>query len=178
MSRQYFDDIPNEPLNSANAVVNFATSIQVLFFNTSQIAIPAADVRPGKVWRLTAAGDITTPAAGTLIITPCWGVGTTVSLGASLTQNYVPSVTGPWFLSALMMCRAVGLAGTNSTFVARGSFIGPGAVATASSGTQITFGGAASAACDPTAGGFQICMTFSVTAAAMTPQIVCLQSLN
>lgn len=178
MSRQYFDDLPVEPLALANAAVSFATSIQVLFANTSQIAIPAADVRPGKIWRLTAGGDITTPAAGTLIITPTWGTGTTVSLGASPTQNYVPSVTGPWWINALLMCRAVGLAGAFSTFVCRGLFNGPGAVATASSGTQIPFGGAASAACDPTAGGFQICCTFSITAASMTPQIVALQSLN
>jgi hypothetical protein len=55
---------------------------------------------------------------------------------------------------------------------------GPGAVATASSGTQVTFGGAQSAVCDPTAGGYFNGCTFSITAASMTPQIVCLQSLN
>jgi hypothetical protein len=136
-------------------------------------------VRPGKVWRLTIGGDITTPAAGTLIITPVWGLLiTSPSLGASLTQNYVPSVTGSFWINALLMCRAIGLDGAHSTFVCRGIFNGPGAVATASSGTQIPFGGAASAACDPTLGGFQICCTFSITAASMTPQIVCLQSLN
>lgn len=179
MSRQYYEDMPVEPLDIANSAVSFLTAELALFPNLSQITIPALDVRPGKVWRLTCGGDITTPTAGTLIITPRWGTATGgTSLGASLTQNYVPSVTGAFWISALLICRAVGLSGGNSTFACRGLFNGPGAVATASSGTQITFGGAASAVCDPAAGGFFIGCTFSVTGASMTPQIVCLQSLN
>jgi hypothetical protein len=179
MSRQYFEDMPVEPLNIVNAAVNFATAIQVLFPNTSQIAIPALDVRPGKVWRLTAGGIMTTPTTGTLTITPCWGTGTTVTLGPSIAQTYQPSLSNvAWMIHALMICRGVGFSGANSTFIAQGVFQSAGIAATAGSSSCISFGGTQSAICDPTAGGFQICMTFSVTAAAMTPQIVCLQSLN
>lgn len=172
--------MPVEPLNIANAAVSFLTAAKELFPNTSQITIPAGDVRPGKVWRLTAGGIMTTPTTGTLTVTPYWGTAVTgVSLGASIAQTYVPSLTNvAWWLQALLICRTIGLSGTNSTFIAQGMLGGAGTAATVNSSLQVYFGGTASAACDPTLGGFQIGCTFSVTAASMTPQIVCLQSLN
>jgi len=183
MSRQYFADLPNEPLPIANTAVSFATSELCAFgTNTSQWAIPAADVRPGKVWHLTAGGIMTTPAAGTLTITPGWGTApgaSRIALGPSAVQNYVPSISnGAWWLNGLLICRAVGLAGAFSTFIAQGNFNSQGAVATASSGTQIAFGGTQSAVCDPAAGGFYIGFTFSTTAASVTTNILILQSLN
>jgi hypothetical protein len=181
MSRQYFEDLPNEPLAIANSVVNFATSELALFPNVSQIAIPTADVRPGKVWRLTAGGIMTLAASSTtLIITPRWGTTTSgVTLGASAAQTVAQATAASaWWLTGLLMCRAVGLSGTNSTFIAQGIFHGGGVLATASSGIQLPFGGTQSASCDPTLGGFFIGMTFATTGTTMTPQVVCLQSLN
>lgn len=180
MSRQYFEDLPNEPLNIANSAVSFATSELALFPNVSQIAIPAGDVRPGKVWRLTAAGIWTPPATGTMIITPRWGTTTSgVTLGASGAQTLaVPPAASAWWLTGLMMCRTVGLSGANSTFIAQGLFSAQGAIGTAGSTIQVAFGGTQTSAGDPTLGGFFIGITFSVTASSMTPQIVCLQSLN
>ena len=63
MSKQYFEDMQSEPLNIANNAVSFLTAELALFPNTSQIAIPAADVRPGKVWKLTAGGVMTLAAS-------------------------------------------------------------------------------------------------------------------
>lgn len=180
MSRQYFDDLQNEPLNIANAAVSFTTTELALFPNVAQIAIPAATVCPGKVWRLTAGGIWTSPGAGTLIITPRWGTSTGgISLGASPAQTLsAAAAASQWFVIALLMCRTMGLSGANSTFVAQGTFTGQGAIATAASTNNVCFGGTASAVCDPTLGGFQLGFTFSTTGASMTPQIVCLQSLN
>jgi hypothetical protein len=185
MSRQYFEDLPNEPLNIANAAVSFLTAELPLFPNASQIAIPAADVRPGKIWRLTAGGIMTLAAAsGTLIITPGWGqtLANRVALGVSATQTVAQATAASaWWLNALLMCRAIGLAGANSTFIAQGVFQAGGVLATAGSSINIPFGGTQSAICDPaiaTGGGFYIGMTFSVTGTTMTPQIVALQSLN
>ena len=181
MSRQYFSDFPNEPLAVANAAVTPGTSLTALFGNTSQIAIPAADVRPGKVWRLSAGGIYTSPGSTTtLVVTPYWGTTTGgVSLGASIAITLVTSVTAQaWWLQGLLMCRAVGLSGASSTFIAQGEFMGQGVAGTASSGVQISFGGTQSAVCDPTAGGFQIGITPNVTGSSFTPQIVLLQSLN
>lgn len=180
MSRQYFEDLPNEPLNIANSAVSFLTAELALFPNISQIAIPAGDVRPGKVWRLTAGGIWTSPGAGTLIVTPRWGTTTSgPALGASPAQTLTAAAAGSeWWINALLMCRTMGLSGTNSTFIAQGAFHGQGAIATAASGNLVCFGGTASASCDPTLGGFQLGFTFSTTGSSMTPQIVCLQSLN
>lgn len=185
MSRQYFEDLPNEPLNIANAAVSFLTAELPLFPDGTgnlgrQIAIPAGDVRPGKVWRLTASG-IWTPTVGTLILTPGWGttLANRIALGASGAQ-LLPTVAAAsqWWLTGLLICRTMGLAGAFSTFTAGGMFSAQGAVGTAGSAVQVCFGGTASAVCDPTIGGFYIGCTFSVTAASMTPQIVALQSLN
>jgi hypothetical protein len=180
MSRQYFDDLPNEPLAIANSVVNFLTAELALFPNVSQIAIPTADVRPGKIWRLTAGGIWTPPATGTLTITPRWGTTTSgITLGASGAQTLaVGAAASQWWLQGLLMCRAVGLSGLFSTFIAQGLFSGQGAVGTAGSAIQVAFGGTQTAVGDPTLGGFFIGMTFSTTGATMTPQIVALQSMN
>ena len=179
MSRQYFDDLPIEPLCISNSAVSFSTSELALFPNVSQIAIPTLDVRPGKTWRLTASGLLTTPTTGTMAITPRWGTTTSgVTFGISGLQTYVASQTNvPWYLDGILMCRTVGLFGVNSTFMATVRFHSLGTVATAGSGFTIVAGGT-SATGDPTLGGFFIGITFSVTAASMTPQIVLLQSLN
>lgn len=181
MSRQYFEDLPNEPLAAANAAVSFLTAELALFPNTSQIAIPTGDVRPGKVWRLTAGGIWTSPGAGTLIITPRWGTSTAgPSLGASPAQTLTAAAAASeWWLQALLICQKVGLAGLNSTFAAQGIFTGQGAIATAGSNNTVCFGGTPNVACDPTVNpGFFLGFTFSTTGSSMTPQIVCLQSLN
>jgi hypothetical protein len=181
MSRQYFFDLPNEPLDIANAAVSFLTSELALFPNTSQISIPAADVRPGKVWRLTAGGIMSLAASSTtLIITPRWGTTTGgVSLGASGAQTLAQTpAASTWWLEAMLMCRAKGLDGANSTFICQGQFFSNGVLATASSGNQISFGGTQITNGDPTLGGLQIGMTFAITGTTMTPQLVVLQSLN
>jgi hypothetical protein len=182
MSRQYFDDLPNEPLMVANTIVSFLTA-ELALLPAVQVAIPPGDIRPGKVWRLTAGGIWTPSAATTMIITPRWGTTTAgPTLGASITQTISVGAAGAsWYLQGTLMCRAMGVPGSaNNTFHCQGIFNGAG-LTTISSNNTIAFGGTQTTAGDITtagAQGFFIGCTFSVTGATMTPQIVCLQSLN
>jgi hypothetical protein len=100
-------------------------------------------------------------------------------LGASVAQALaVSAAASAWWLEMMIMCRAIGLDGLFSTFIAQGRFNAEGVTATVSSVNNILFGGTQSAVCNPTLGGAFIGMTFSTTGATMTPQIVTLQSLN
>ena len=133
---------------------------------TALVSIPANEPRAGKVYELTVGGTITTGTAGTMTITPRYGlvIGGT-SIGASGAQNYVPSITtAPFIYRCLLVIRSVGLPGANSTVVCTGKWESGGAVATASSQTSVHHGtvGAAISVDTSVASGLWIGMTVSV----------------
>jgi hypothetical protein len=179
MSRQYFADVLTEPINADFTTIT-ATSETVLI-PTAYTPIPALEARAGKVYELTIGGTCTTGAAGTLIITPRYGlvIGGT-SLGASPTQNYVPSITtAPFLYRALLIIRSLGIAGANSTAVCTGKWESGGAVATASSQTSVQHctTGAAVSVDTSVASGLWIGVTFSV-APSVIPKWHIWRSLN
>ncbi len=138
MSRQYFADVLTEPVGASFTTIT-ATSETVLI-PTALTPIPANEPRSGKVYELLVGGTITTGVAGTMIITPRYGlvIGGT-SLTASPTQNYVPSITlAPFLYRCLLVFRSVGLPGANSVVLATGKWESGGAVATASSQTSVS----------------------------------------
>ena len=148
---------------------------------TALVSIPANEPRAGKVYELTVGGTITTGTAGTMTITPRYGlvIGGT-SIGASGAQNYVPSITtAPFIYRCLLVIRSVGLPGANSTVVCTGKWESGGAVATASSQTSVHHGtvGAAVAVDTSVASGLWIGMTVSV-APSIIPQWHIWRSLN
>lgn len=179
MSRQYFADVLTEPVNAAYTTIT-ATSETVLI-PTALTGIPAGEPRAGKVYELTVGGTVTTGAAGTLIITPRYGLvigGTT--LGASPTQNYVPSITtAPFLYRALLIFRSIGLPGANSTVVCTGKWESGGAIATASSQTSVAHctTGAAISVDASIASALWIGLTFNV-APSVIPQWHLWRSLN
>lgn len=179
MSRQYFADIPLDPPLAALPTIT-ATSETVLV-PTLFTPIPAMDPRPGKIYKLTVAGTLTTGGAGALIVTPRYGLTISgVALGPSPTQNYVASITlAPFLFEYWLQFRTVGVAaGANSTCVGYGRFSANGAVATASSETSAHCGSTGSVSVDTTvASGLWIGMTFSV-APSLIPQFAAWQSLN
>lgn len=143
--------------------------------------IPANEPRAGKVYELTVGGTITTGAAGTMIITPRYGlvIGGT-SLGVSPTQNYVPSITtAPFLYRCLLAFRSIGLPGANSTVTCTGQWVSGGAVATAASQTscQHCTTGAAISVDTSVASGLWIGVTVSV-APSIIPQWHLWRSLN
>lgn len=176
MSRTYWTDTPVEPLCISNTAV--VATAETALFQASQITIPALDVRPGRVWKLTAGGIWSTASSGTLTITPRWGTTTSgITMGASGAQTVSVSISNiAWLLEFNCICRTVGLAGANSTFIGTGVFLSTGAIATAGSAQVVTFGGT-SASGDPTAGGLFIGWTLSV-AGTVTPQYCILQSFD
>ena len=163
MTRQYFPDLLVDPSGTAFATIT-ATSETVLV-PTLWTPIPAFEPRAGKVYQLRVGGTCTTGTAGTLIITPRFGtVIGGVALGASPTQNYVPSITlAPFVFTYTLVFRTIGQAGTNSTCVGSGAWASNGAVATAASATDVVCGSTASVSVDTSiASALWIGVTFSV----------------
>src|SRR3954469_9257637 len=148
MARQYLqDDGFLEPAIADPLAANTATTAVGMYNSLRYALIPAYDSRPGKKYILEACGLITTAATGALTISP--SISTTnaagTTLGASIAQT-VPasSLSGPWYLRFILMCRATGdPGGTNATMIGWGQFISGGVAATANSGLQVTFGGTA-----------------------------------
>jgi hypothetical protein len=178
MSRQYFDDTLTEPINADFATITATT--ETVLIPTVYTPIPAMEPRAGKVYELIVGGTVTTGAAGTLIITPRYGtVIGGVSIGASPTQNYVPSITtAPFFFRYLLTIRSLGLAGVNSVVYGVGQWVSGGAVATAASQTSVNCAGTATATVDTTvAAALWIGVTFSV-APSVIPKFHMWRSLN
>lgn len=179
MSRQYFaDTLCEPPIANLTAVV---ATVETILWNVSNYSpIAANDARPGKIYKLSAGGIVTTGASGTLIVTPRVGltVAAGITLGASGAQTVPVSLTNvPWELSFTMICRTVGAPGVNSTFIGTGTFSMSGTLATAGSGMNVNFGGTSATADASIATGICIGWTLSV-AGSVTPQYAFIQSYN
>src|SRR4026209_2833225 len=72
MSRQYVADVPIDPPSTALSTITATT--ETVLVPTIFTQIPAMAPRVGKVYKLTVGGTCTTGAAGTLIITPRYGL--------------------------------------------------------------------------------------------------------
>ena len=121
LSRQYFADVLTEPVGSAYTTITATT--ETVLIPTALTGIPANEPRASKIYELTVGGTVTTGAAGTLTITPRYGlvIGGT-ALGASGAQNYVPSITtAPFIYRCLLIIRSLGLPGANSTVTCTGN---------------------------------------------------------
>ena len=178
MSRQYFGDVIIEPVSVALTTITATT--ETVLVPTIFTPIPANEPRAGKVYKLTVGGTATTGTAGTLILTPRYGTAIGgVALGASPTQNYVPSITNaPFIFEYYLTFRAIGLAGTNSTAVGSGMWVSNGAVATAASETVVVASSTGSVSIDTSvASALWIGVTFSV-APSVVPHWHIWESLN
>lgn len=178
-TRQYFADLLAEsPIANLTAVT--ATTETILWNVSNYSPIAANDCRPGKIYRLSAGGIVTTGASGTLIITPRFGltVAAGITMGASGAQTVAISLTNvAWVLHMNVVCRTVGAPGVNSTVMGTGDFQMSGTLATAGSGMGVVFGGTSATVDVSIATGICIGWTLSV-AGSVTPQYCFLQSLN
>lgn len=178
MSRQYFNDVLLDPFATAHATITATT--ETVLVPTLSAPIPANEPRAGKVYKLTVGGTITTGTAGTLLLTPRYGLTIGgIALGASPAQNYVPSITlAPFLFEYWLTFRSIGAAGANSTAVGYGRWVSNGAAATAASSTVVTCGSTASVSIDTSvASGLWIGVTASV-APSIIPHFSVWQSLN
>jgi hypothetical protein len=182
VARQYLQDGGFlEPAISDPLAANTATTAVGMYNSLQYALIPAYDTRPGKRYKLFASGLITTAATGALTISPSISTsnaaGTT--LGASIAQTApVSSLSGPWWLTMDLICRATGApGGANSTMMGWGVFISGGVAATANSGLQVTFGGTSATYDHSVNQSIWISKTLSV-AGSWTTQFVDFESIN
>ncbi len=172
-------DTPVDPPLAALPTITATT--ETVLIPTIFTPIPAMEPRAGKIYRLTVGGTATTGTAGTLTITPRYGlVIGGVALGASGAQNYVPSITtAPFLFEYTLVFRTIGVAaGANSTAVGTGRWSSGGAVATAASETAVLATSTASVSVDTTvASGLWIGVTFSV-APSVIPHWATWQTFN
>ncbi len=179
MSRQYFADLLVDPptLNPLAAAIT-ATTETLLWPTALFTPIAVGDIRAGKVYKVTAGGIYTSSSSGTLVITP--RIGTSISgitLGANTAVNVPVSLTNvPWFLELMVVIRTVGLAGTNSTAIGAGKFVGSGA-GTVGTALAFAFGGTSASFDASIAQGIAVGWTLSVPGSC-TPQWATMQSLN
>jgi hypothetical protein len=181
VSRQYFADV-NADTPIANLTAVTATTETGLWVVPQYSPIHAYEARPGKWWKLTAGGIMSWAATGTLIITP--RVGTTtggITLGANVVAVATPGATTAhaWTMEFNLVCRTLGAAGANSTFIGTGFLITgvPAAPGANTAGNTVSFGGTSASADYTIETGLFIGWTLSV-AGTVTPQYVHWQSMN
>lgn len=161
------------------------TTDTMLWNPTLWTPIPAGDARVGKIYRLTAGGIITLPAAtGSLTLIPRVGATTTVAssptLGASGAQFSSGATTNrPWFLEFYAIVRAITVAGsTSATMMGEGIFETQGVLSTGGASMNLTMGGT-SAVFDPTIlQGIGVSCVWGTTAGSITPHFAFIQSMN
>lgn len=161
---------------SSAAFPTITATTETVLVPTIFTPIPAMGPRAGQVLKLTVCGTCTTGTAGTLIITPRYGlvIGGT-SMTASAAQNYVPSITlAPFTYECWLDFQSIGVAaGANSKVICTGRWVSGGAIATAASETLVMHTSTAQVSVDTTvAAALWIGVTFSVA-----PSVIPLWSL-
>jgi len=191
MARQYFNAQQVDPLVVAASIS--PTTVFTALFTANQaslyfpIGVGAAAPSAGQVFRFAMGGLITTPATGTLVITPIMGLTTGgTSLGASPAQTVTASLSSiPWRMEGELVFRSISPTATTSTAWLAGTFFSQGTLATAGGGWTIPFGSAAAVSVDTTGtgsantfGALNFGFTFSVTGATVSAQYTSFQSLS
>lgn len=182
MSRQYFMDVLQEPLLADILTYSTVTTEALLWPVANITPINANDARPGKLYKVTAGGTMTLPAnTGTVTLTPRMGLtASSSSMGASGAMTSPGANTNrPWLLDLYVLCRAVGAAGANSTFIGWGALHATGLLATGNAPFVVPFGGTSVATVDAgIATGIGVTIIWGTTAGSITTQFAIIQSLN
>ena len=177
MAIQGFRGITNLVITSSLTAL-VATTEEVLV-PTLYTGIAANESYAGKAWELNCGGIMSWASTGTLTLTPRVGLvigGAT--LGVSVTALTTPGATTAhaWFATFRLICRTVGLAGANSTFIGTGIFQSSG-IGTLGTCTQQSMGGTLATADATIATGLWLGKTLSV-AGSITTQWATFESLN
>jgi hypothetical protein len=185
VSRQYFQDVVQEPVLADILTYSTVTTEAMLWPVAFITPIPAFDARPGKLYKLTAGGIITMPATtGSITLTPRWGqsatVATNVSMGASAAQfSAVATTNRPWTMELHVLVRSVSvLGGANSTVIGWGDFKTQGVVTAGGATILITMGGTVATVDIGISTGIGVSIIWGTTAGSIATQFAVLQSLN
>lgn len=183
MSRQYFMDLLQEPILADILTYSTVTTEALLWPVAINTPIGANDARPGKMYKVTAGGIITMPAAtGSITLTPRFGLtASSSSMGASVAQFSSGATTNrPWYLELTVLCRAQAVtAGASDTAIGWGFFATQSLGATGNAPVVIPFGGTSVATVDfGIATGIGVTIIWTTTAGSITTQGAVIQSLN
>lgn len=177
-------DVLQEPLLADVLTYSTVTTEALLWPVALNTPISANDARPGKMYKVTAGGIITMPAAtGSVTLTPRFGTtASSSSMGASVAQFSSGATTNrPWYLELTVLCRAQAVAGgTASTAIGWGFWLTQSlSGATAAPPTVIPFGGTSVATIDfGVSSGIGVTIIWGTTAGSITTQGAVIQSLN
>lgn len=174
MSRQYFSEVL-APIMEADQSAVTGTSEAALWPVSPWTAMVANQLQPGQIYKIEAAGVITTPASasGTLTITPRWGTtssGTSFTASAASGTLTVSQTNVPWTLSMQLQCRTIGSSGTA---VLIGTF-----ECAAVGATSLQFGGPSTTIDTTSAQGIWLGVTLGSASDSMTTRIVVLEARN
>jgi hypothetical protein len=193
-ARQYFTGLSSDA--NVASLTTTPTTTQTALLTQAQanlyLPLPVGANAPsvGQAFRFVLGGIITTPATGTLVITPFHGSNTTTatfgtSMGASPAQTVAASLTNiPWRIEGEIVYRSISAAASSSTAWLTGNFWSQGTLATAGGGWTIPFGSTAAVTVDTTgtvtttSGNLNFSVTFSVTGGVVTVAYTGMQSLN
>jgi hypothetical protein len=171
------DTLADPPLADGAAITS--TTETTMWSSSHFTPIFAFDPRPGKLYKVTAAGLLTmNTSAATITITP--RIGTSVANGTTLGASGAQAtnsafVSKPWFLEFLACFRSVGDPGANSGVIGHGLFVvsqttvATGSFAFSLGGTLATADVSINQA---------INLGVALSTGTMTTQIACIQSLN
>jgi len=147
--------------------------------------IPAGDAKAGRMYKVSAGGIISLPAAtGSLTLTPRVGGTTTVAssptLGASGAQFSSGATTNrPWWLEIMAVVRTIVAAGgATSTMMAWGTFECQGVLTTGGASMNLVMGGTSAVFDANILQGIGVSAIWGTTAGSITPQFACIQSMN
>jgi hypothetical protein len=162
---------------TANLATIVATAETALWSPAAYTPIMANTCSVGRVYRIVAGGVMSFAAAGTLTITPRYGLSTAgVSMGPSVAQTSPgATVNQPWRMEMDVVCRSVG-AGATSKVIGAGMFATSG-LGTAGTSVAFAFGGLEATVDLTVAGGICIGWTLT-TAGSVTPQYVAMTVMN
>lgn len=185
MSRQYFMDLLAEPPIADLTAFSTLTTDTMLWLPSQFTPIPAGDAKAGKIYKLSAGGIISLPAAtGSLTLTPRVGATTVVAssptLGATGTQFSSGATTNrPWWIELMIAIRTIAAAGgANSTMMAWGTFETQGVLTSGGASMNLAMGGVSAVFDANIAQGIGISCIWGTTAGSITPQFACIQSVN
>ena len=177
MAQQSFVTVTNiVPIVNQTALV--ATGEEVLV-PTQYTGIAANEAVPGKAWRVTIGGIMSWASTGTITFTPRVGlVIGGVTLGVSVVALTTPGVTTNHAFTCFfnLVCRTIGAAGANSTFIGTGMYLSSG-IGTLGTLTGQSMGGTSASADASVATGIWMGKTLSV-AGSITTQYSIFESLN
>jgi hypothetical protein len=185
MSRQYFQDVLRDGWDTAPASLNTFTAEANLWAPNLLTAIPAFDMRAGKMYRAQFGGICQSATAINWTFTPRFGQSATPSsnllLGASavVPSGGVIPASSPWWGEFVLTVRSTNIAASLATVVGTGHVVWP--TTAVLSGQAIPFGGTVVTTADPTtAQGFAFSVTCGTSSATNLIQALwcAWQSLN